>query len=266
MDGGDLYGLPLEQFTAQRNALVKQLRRDGKRDRAAKISKLRKPSVAAWAVNQLVRTQRRGVDELFAAGDALQAAQADLLAGGGDAAALRQAVESERAAVGRLLERARGLLSSDGHDLTSPRLEQVSETLHAAALDEESRAQIREGCLDRELRHIGLGALSAAPLPPRGQASAVRRKPPAGRARADGRAEQDKRQAAKLSAARKAEAEARRQLTRVVHDVDAAEARRDRAQVRLDEAEEQLAAARQLAEAAAREHEQAKTALEELSR
>jgi hypothetical protein len=50
------------------------------------VAKLRKPSVAAWAVNQLVRTQGRAIGELFDAGDALQRAQSDLLAGRGDAA------------------------------------------------------------------------------------------------------------------------------------------------------------------------------------
>src|SRR5579872_5994374 len=99
MEQHDLYGLPLEQFTEQRNALARELRTDGRRDEAAALSKLRKPSVAAWAVNQLVRTQRREVDALFLAGDALMRAQADLLAHGGEAGALRAAVDAERAAV-----------------------------------------------------------------------------------------------------------------------------------------------------------------------
>ena len=42
MDPRDLYGLPLEEFTAERNALAKQLRRDGQRERADEVSKLRK--------------------------------------------------------------------------------------------------------------------------------------------------------------------------------------------------------------------------------
>ena len=57
MDANKLYGLPLERFTEERNALAKRLREEGQRDEAATVSKLRKPSVAAWAVNQIVRTQ-----------------------------------------------------------------------------------------------------------------------------------------------------------------------------------------------------------------
>ena len=101
MEPRDLYGLPLDRFVAERGALAKSLRADGKRDEAAEVAKLRKPSVAAWAVNQLVRTQSREVKALFKAGDQLQRAQADLLAGKGDAGKLRAAAEREREAVDR---------------------------------------------------------------------------------------------------------------------------------------------------------------------
>lgn len=54
-DAHDLYGLPIELFVSERQAVAKELRRQGLRDEAARITGLRKPSVAAWAVNQLVR-------------------------------------------------------------------------------------------------------------------------------------------------------------------------------------------------------------------
>ena len=100
-----LYGLPLDRFVTERGALAKSLRagRAGARTRRG-VAALRKPSVAAWAVNQLVRTQRAAVQELFDAGDALRDAQADLLAGSGDGRALRAAGERERAAVEELVE------------------------------------------------------------------------------------------------------------------------------------------------------------------
>ena len=91
MDVDELYGLPLERFVPERTALARALRSGGQRDQAADAAALRKPSVAAWAVNQLVRTQRRALDDLFSAGDALRETQAELLAGRGDARALRAA-------------------------------------------------------------------------------------------------------------------------------------------------------------------------------
>jgi hypothetical protein len=197
VDVDDLYGLPFDRFVAERAALAKALRSARERERAAQVAALRKPSVAAWAVNQLVRTQHDAVAELYAAGDALRDAQADLLAGRGDGRALRAAGEAERAAVQRLVETARGLLTSDGHELSETVVERVADTLHAAALDERAREQVREGRLERELRHVGLG-LGEAPAPAAGSA-------PKRAAGAKGSA--PKRAAAEASARAKAEAE-----------------------------------------------------------
>lgn len=234
VDPHDLYGLPLERFTEERNALAKELRRSGERDQAAQVSKLRKPSVAAWAVNQVVRTQKRDVEAMFKAGDALVQVQADLLAGGGDPGSLRRAVEAERAAADALVDHARGLLSAGGTELSPAALEQVKETLHAAALDEGARTQVSAGCLGRELRHVGLGALAGGPGDP------------SGRTRKDDR----KKRAAEAAAARQAQAR---------------EARRGQAQARLRDAEETLAAARQAHDRAVRERDDAQRALDDLT-
>ncbi|MDP1849619.1 MAG: hypothetical protein Q8K79_17670 [Solirubrobacteraceae bacterium] len=190
MHGDELYGVALEQFIPERGALVKALRAEKRRDDAAAVAALRKPSVAAWAVNQLVRSQPSGVQELYAAGDALRDAQARLLAGTGDGRALRAANERERAAVDALVQAARGLLSSDGHELSPAVVERVADTLHAAALDEAAREQVREGRLARELRHVGLGLgesadpFAVAPPAPRQPAA----KPAAGKAKAKAKA------------------------------------------------------------------------------
>ena len=157
MDADELYGLPLDRFVSERGVLAKALRAGGRREDAAAVAALRRPSVAGWAVNQLVRTQHAALQELFAAGDELRAAQAALLAGSGDGRTLRTAGERERAAVDALVDAARGLLTSQGEDLSATTIERVSDTLHAAALDESAREQVREGRLERELRHVGLG-------------------------------------------------------------------------------------------------------------
>jgi len=245
-----LYGIPLERFTPERNALAKQLRSEGRREEAARVAKLRKPSLAAWAVNQLVRTQKREIDALFAAGDALREAHEDLLARRGDAGSLRRALETERQAVAELTGRARGLLSADGHELSDAKLEQVSDTLHAAALDDDARAAVRDGCLERELRHVGLGALGA-----------VAPSSPAGPAKRAPRAGEDRDRAARVKAARKAELEARRRAERAAREVHAAEARRDAAAEALQNAERALADAKAAAEHATAEHERTRKRL-----
>ncbi|HTX46969.1 MAG TPA: hypothetical protein VMD48_11840 [Solirubrobacteraceae bacterium] len=157
MEPDQLYGLPLDRFVPERAALAKALRSAGDRAAASEVAALRKPSIAAWAVNQLVRTQSRAVKELFAAGDALSGAQEDLIAGRGDARSLREANARERSAVDALLALARGLLTGEGNELSPAILDRVSDTLHAAALDGDARDAIRDGRLERELQHVGLG-------------------------------------------------------------------------------------------------------------
>ena len=227
MDEGELYGLPLERFVPERNALARRLRAEGDGAEAKRVAKLRKPSVAAWAVNQLVRTQRHAVDELLAAGDALERAQADVLAGRAEAASLRGAMDRQRAVVDGLLQAARGLLSAQGHELSGAVIERVGETLAAAALDEHARARVRDGRLERELRHVGLGVGAGAGTP---RPRARRKSEPSPQLRA-------------------ARARARREAERAEHALKAAEERREQAARALEQADEALAAARAAAEA-----------------
>ena len=60
----ELYGLPPGEFTEARDALVKRLRADKERDLANQVKGLRRPTVAAWALNQLVRNRRKDVGAL----------------------------------------------------------------------------------------------------------------------------------------------------------------------------------------------------------
>src|SRR6201989_2332392 len=172
MDVDDLYGLPLDEFVPARNALAREWRSGARREEAAEVAGMRKPSVAAWAVNQLVRTQRRAADELVEAGDALRAAHENVVAGQGDPGELRAAVERERAAVDELSGAARGLLTSQGHELSQTIIDRVADTLNAAALDDDARALVKGGRLERELRHVGLGVAAAGTVPAPAPASA----------------------------------------------------------------------------------------------
>ncbi len=265
-DQQDLYGLPLEQFVAARGELAKALRRDGRREQAAEVSSLRKPSVAAWAVNQLVRTQGKQLAALFDAGDALTQAQSELLGGRGEAGALRGALERERTAVDELAAKARGLLSAEGHELSSVTLERVSDTLHAAALDGEARAQVRGGCLERELRHVGLGAgeVPAAPGRPRARVADRGRADAPGARRAPRSAAADKKREQALKRAQKAQDAAGREAERAERELKAAQARREDAASRLAQADETLGLARERAEQALREHRRATKELEKI--
>jgi hypothetical protein len=275
VDVDDLYGLPFDQFVPERNALARELRKAGERERAGEVAALKKPSVAAWAVNQLVRTQGRVVDELLEAGDGLRSAQDDVLAGSGGARSLRAAVERERLAVETLTEAARGLLSSEGHELSETMIERVSDTLHAAALDDEAREQVTAGRLERELRHVGLGVAAFAGGPPalRTEKSAATPKRESDSEKKGERAERERpaREQAKAQdearrAARATEREARRRAERAGRAAKLALERRDNAAEALREAEAGLEAAEAEAQAAEEALREAEAAVRATSR
>ncbi len=283
MQPDDLYGLPLDRFVPERTALSKALRAGGRRDAANAVAALRRPSVAAWAVNQLVRSQGTSVGALFDAGEGLRAAQEKLLAGSGDGRALRAASKRERAAVDELVQAARGLLDSDGHELSAAVVERVSETLHAAALDPDACEQVRPGRLERELRHVGLGlgeSLFAGSAPAPAKAKPKQPKPSrqaaaaptetkaelarAAREQAAARKKGERAREAARKAARAQENAARRRLERSAAALRVAHERRERAAGALAAAQEALAAAQTEAQAAAAEHERARAELEQL--
>ena len=99
-----LYGLPLDEFTAERDELAARLRKEGDRDAAADVKRLRKPSVAAWALNRVQRNDPKQVQALIEAGKRLRDAQ-KLLSGGGRKP-LDQAAEDERRLVTELARHA----------------------------------------------------------------------------------------------------------------------------------------------------------------
>lgn len=98
-----LYGDPLDGFVASRDALVKEARAGGDRDLAGAIKALRKPTVAADALNRALRADPDAVDAVLEAAERLRSTQEALLAGepappgtdfAADQAAYRSAAEA----------------------------------------------------------------------------------------------------------------------------------------------------------------------------
>jgi hypothetical protein len=166
-----LYGLALEEFIPARDALSKELRDSGRRGEATAVKKLTKPTVAAWAVNQAVRSQPRAARQLWEAGDALAAAQEAVLSGKGSGAGLREAAERERLALDPLVDAARGLLTSSGGDLSETTIDRVRSTLQAAAIDADAREDVAAGRVVRERAPRGLFGGEAAAAAPSGGAA-----------------------------------------------------------------------------------------------
>jgi hypothetical protein len=155
----ELYGLPPGEFTRARDERAKELRGGGEREAANAVKALRRPTVAAWALNQLARRRRKDLDKLLSAGEGLRAAQEELLAGG-DRAAFQDAAALERDLVAKLAADATTLASEAG-ERGGGLQEKVAETLHAAALDEETAEELRAGRLVKEREAIGgFGAMA----------------------------------------------------------------------------------------------------------
>jgi hypothetical protein len=164
-----LYGLALEEFIPARDALAKELRGSGRRGEATAVKALKKPTLAAWAVNQAIRSQPRAARELWEAGDALAAAQEAVLSGKGSGADLREAAERERLALDPLVDAARGLLTASGGDLSETTIDRVRATLQAAAIDPDAREDVAAGRAARERTPRGLfGGDEAAVAAPSG--------------------------------------------------------------------------------------------------
>lgn len=152
----ELYALPLAEFTPARDARVKALKARDK-ELSARVKALRKPSVAAWVVNLLVRREADEVAQVVAVGEALRRAQADL-----DAAQLRELTKQRRMLTAAVTTRARRLARAEGHKVTEAVAEQVEATLTAAMIDEGCARAVRSGLLVSALAVTGVGEVELA--------------------------------------------------------------------------------------------------------
>ncbi len=155
-----LYGLPRSEFVPARNELAKQLRGSGERAEADEVRALEKPSLPAWAINQLQRSDQEAVRRLARAGEKIGEIQASALAGRA-AAGLREASEEQLAAVADLVSRARRDL---GDELSADALDRVEVALRNASTDETSRSLLLAGRLVDEPQAAGFGAFAGVPV------------------------------------------------------------------------------------------------------
>jgi len=259
----ELYGLPPDEFTRARDERSKELRKIGDRDAADAVKALRKPSVAAAALNVLARGRPKEVDRLLDAGEKLRAAQEELLSGG-DRAAFQRAAANERELVAELTAEAPAGLE-----------ERVAATLHAAALDPEIAEELRAGRLVREQEAIGgfgaMDASQAAPAlgkgtraPARSRTTKRTKTKPKSKSSADDSAKREK-----LAAARTDERHTRRDLDAAQKALESAQTRADAAEAHAAEAAERakttaerLKEARRAEVAARKAHDRAARALE----
>jgi hypothetical protein len=124
-----LFQLPLTAFTSSRNAMASRLKKAGRAEDAERVKALTKPSVAAWAVNQLFWKHRIAFDRLLHAGEQFRKAQTTQLAG--KSADIRGPLEARRAALSELSGHAAKMLTAAGNTAAPDTTRRITTTLEA---------------------------------------------------------------------------------------------------------------------------------------
>ncbi|MFD9098878.1 hypothetical protein [Streptomyces collinus] len=201
----ELYGLPPGDFTTARDSRAKAARAAGNRELADEIRRLRRPTLAAWASNLLVRERPTEVRNLLQLGEGLRQAHQDL-----DGERLRELSVGQHQLTFALARQAVELAAQAGRIIGEAARQDLQDTLQAVLADPEAAEEWATGRLTKPL---------SVPV---GFPAATRQ--PASRATAHGRAA---RPVAKVT------------------DLDEARARRDDARERLRHAQRQATEAQQ---------------------
>ena len=162
----ELYALTPAEFTGRRAELVAAARAGGDREAGRAIAALRRPTVAAWLVNLLVRDQQPGrsgsdgggrdhpdrLTDLVRLGVDLRSAQAAL-----DGARIRELSRQRPALLGALVQRAKDLAGPAGQQVGAGVQRELEETLAAAVADDGAAQAVSSGLLTRALAYAGIG-------------------------------------------------------------------------------------------------------------
>jgi len=243
----ELYAVSPDDFTERRQQLVAEARKEGNREVATQIGKLRRPTRSAWLINLLSRDGADNIDALFELGVALQQAQ-QRMAGN----ELRQLSAERRKTVDAMARRAVELGRQQGYDAPDGALQEVGQTLQTALGDPEIADLVRAGRLTQAVTYGGfgstdlaaaLGASLSTKAPSRPEKRAEPQPPP-------------KRDAKQRREAEKAAAEARERATEARQAAEACEKEAEAATQRADDLADQVESLRtQLRQTEAAERE-----------
>jgi hypothetical protein len=228
----ELYRLPRNAFTRERNARATALTKAGEPAAAAAVSRLRRPSAALWATNQLAHAEPERLAAFMDAVDRVRRAQLR------DPRGAAGALQRQRAELDALVKRAAELLAGQGHRAAPASERRISDTLLGAAVNPQHTRELRDGRLTEELQAPGFEVLAG--VPPGGQLRLL----PGGKPRGDdeARSRRDAEQRARLEHERERRRQEADRLER-----EAAERRSAAAAARrqVEELAQQLRAARQ---------------------
>ena len=279
-----LFRLPLTEFISARKTLAARLKQEGHGDQVNRVKALVKPSISAWAVNQLYWQHREAFDRLIATGQNFRRAQSSRLAGRvGD---MRKALDARREALSELSTLATTVLHNAGHNPTPDMVRRVTTTLEAMSAYASLPDDLAPGRLTQDVDPPGFDSLasfgSGATMPARTKeparvipfrkdtaaTNAPRKAVPSGDAR-----QLEKPRQAKIAAAKSSLQEAKRVLVKARARAQNAEASQKKAQAEVKqkekqrrEAEERFDKARAASEDAARRGQSVAAEVEEAAK
>ncbi|MEV1065680.1 hypothetical protein [Streptomyces sp. NPDC050263] len=246
-------------FVARRAELAAAAEADGRPKDARRIRAARRPTLAAWAANLLLRSQPQESRRFLELGRALREAYRTL-----DADGIKELSGQRRNVVSALSRQAAELARAAGHRLSDAARQDVESTLRAVLADEDAADLWAAGRLERALTPPAdfPPADPSAARTPRKPAEAA--PPPSSSQAEDELAERRRQRQAQLGEARRAVRAADRRLGELrAEQADAdgalrqAHDRHEEAGRRLSAAEEQLRQAREDLERADQEEKEA---------
>jgi hypothetical protein len=143
-----LYREPPEGFIAARDALVKELKTAGRIEEAAHVKAQRKPTMPAWAIDQLADRDPRAIEGLLDAGTEVRAAQQATMTSSNNADRLREASAARRQVLAKLARAAAEVLAESGRS-PDTHMDEIRATLDSASIAPELGERLRTGTLDR---------------------------------------------------------------------------------------------------------------------
>ncbi len=149
-----LYAAPLPRFVGARDALSKSLVASGRKADAARVKALKKPTAAAWAVNQLALAAPKELAALVAAGDRLRAKPPDM----------KNAMQKRRDALNAARQAAEKALAAAGHAANADVGRRVAATLEAIATYGSARGGPVAGRLAAEVPAPGFDEVASLGL------------------------------------------------------------------------------------------------------
>src|SRR5450631_3416390 len=144
-DIGRLFSVRPADFVGERNATVKKLKAAGRRDDAATVEKLPRPTLSVWAVNQIARQEPALVRRLADATAGLQGGNR------GVASSYAEVLAAHRDVLKALRLKAEELLNGSGFRTAPDLLTRVVHDLRAGISSPESRPLIESGRLVRDV-------------------------------------------------------------------------------------------------------------------